>query len=451
MSAFKAYDIRGIYNEDFDAEVVYRIGRALPSLLDATCILVGRDARASSPEIHTTLTRGILDSGCNVDDMGLATTPMVYFETGRNDYAASVQITASHNPPHYNGLKISRQGALPVGYNATPGLKALESRVTRPPPPAEQQGILREINARDAYLNFLRQQMPNLRALKIGIDCSNGMAGLLVPDLFTGNHCTIIYEAIDGTFPNHAPNPLEEENCADLSDLVKRRGLDLGVIFDGDADRVMFVDEHGSFIRPDILIAVMARHYLKAEPGATILHDIRTSRGVIEAIQFFGGRPFMWKVGHAYAKPKMRELNAIFGGELAGHYYFRDFFNCDSGLLAALIALDVFAGEHQKGRKISQVIAELNPYANSGELNFRVSQKDAAMQALRRQVESMGTPEAVHTFDGFRIEFSNWWVNLRQSNTEPYLRMLVEARTPDMLKEHLDVLKTVLAPFIDPT
>ena len=447
MSAFKAYDIRGIYNTDFNGETVYRIGRELPALLGATCVLVGRDARESSPELHNELIRGILESGCNVDDMGLATTPMVYFETGRKEYDASVQITASHNPPEYNGLKISRRGVLPVGYDSQPGLRELEARIaTPPPPPSAQRGQLRIIDTREPYLDFLRGHMPDISGLKVAIDCSNGMAGLLVPHLF-GPDVLSIYDEIDGTFPNHSPNPLEEENCRDLMELVRNRHLDLGIIFDGDADRVMFVDENGAFIRPDLLIAVIAARYLEDEPEATILHDIRTSRGVSEAIIARGGKPCMWKVGHAFAKPKMREVNAIFGGELAGHYYFREFYCCDSGMLAALIALDVFAEERRKGRTVSQVMAALNPYANSGECNFRVSDKPAAMAAVKAYAEASGSPSACFDFDGYRIEFPDWWLNVRPSNTEPYLRLLVEAQTQEILDMRLSDLRSVIGAY----
>jgi phosphomannomutase len=445
MKAFKAYDIRGVYTRDFDKDDVYRIGFFLPRLLGADKVLVGRDVRASSEEVFEALCQGINDAGADVHDMGLATTPMVYFGTARFGFDASVQITASHNPKEYNGLKVSRTGALPVGYYS--GLSDLEKMVENEKvEPGVKKGRVISIDVKSAYLDFMKKYVPSgIENLSLSVDCSNGMAGLLIRDLL-GNSPHYLFEEPDGNFPNHAPNPLEEENVAALKDAVKKNKSDLGIIFDGDADRVMFVDEKGSFIPPDLIIGVLGRYFLREEKG-NVLQDIRTSRSVSEYVEKLGGTPHMWKVGHAFAKLKMRELKAIFGGELAGHYYFRDFYNCDSGVLAALLVLGVAADWKSQGGCFSGLIDEIRTYANSGEINFHIEDKEGAMEALKKHFLSLETPERILDFDGYRIEYHDWWFNVRPSNTEPYLRLVVEARTEEELELRLEELKSVLARF----
>jgi phosphomannomutase len=426
---------------------VYRIGRVLPLLLDAQCVLVGRDARASSPDVYDALCRGIADAGANVDDMGLATTPMTYYFTGERGYAAAVMVTASHNPPQYNGLKISRRGAVPVGSES--GLRELELRIAQPlPPPATQRGTVRALSVVPDYLAFLRRNLPDLGNVRFGIDASNGMAALLLRDVF-GDAPQYLYDDVDGSFPNHSPNPLEDAATAELRALVVRQGLDIGVIFDGDADRVMFVDERGRFVRPDLLIALLAEYYLAREPGAAVLCDIRTSRGVTEAITRLGGVPHLWKVGHAFAKVRLRELNAIVGGELAGHYYFRDFHCCDAGLLCSEIVLGVVAAARRQGRTFSQLLAGIDVYANSGECNYVVTRKTEAMEALRAWALRGTPPTAKLDFDGYRFEWPDWWFNVRPSNTEPFLRLICEARSADLLAAKRAAIEAILAPFID--
>ncbi len=444
MKAFKAYDIRGVYNRDFNKEDVYKVGFFLPGLLGAKTILVGRDVRESSEEVFEYLCKGITDAGADVHSIGLSTTPMVYFATAKLGYEGSVMITASHNPKHYNGLKISRALALPVG--AETGLKELERMVLEDKiVVAEEKGTLTSIDVKHLYLDFLNTYVPDTSELDLSVDCSNGMANLLIKDLI-GEEPHYLYDTLDGTFPNHEPNPLEEENVEDLKAAVKANKSDLGIIFDGDADRVMFVDEKGRYIQPDLITGVIASHFLKDEKGY-ILIDIRTSRSVSEYLEKLGADVFIWKVGHSNAKAKMKELPAIFGGELAGHYYFRDFYNCDSGLLACLIVLQVTVALKKEGRKISDLIDEMVVYANSSELNFKIEDKDGAMTALKERYTTEVTPTKVLDFDGYRIEFEDWWFNVRPSNTEPYLRLVVEARTAAMLEEKLSELKGILSTF----
>lgn len=444
MGAFKAYDIRGIYNTDFNKDTVYKIGYFLPKLLKSKVVLVGRDVRTSSEEIFEYLCKGITDSGSDVYDIGLATTPMVYFSTVHFSVDASVQITASHNPAKYNGLKISRTKAVPVGSDS--GLKELEQMVlTQPIEVAATKGRILSKDAKTPYLAFLKQFVPDTSNLNISIDCSHGMANLLVKDLL-GTHHHYLYDHFDGTFPAHEPNPLEVENTKDLEKAVLQNKSDIGVIYDGDADRVMFLDENGRFLQPDYITAVLGYYYLKKEQG-NVLVDIRTSRSTTEYLTKLGATVYIWKVGHAFAKTKLRDLGAIFGGELAGHYYFRDFFNCDSGFLASLIVLQVVSELKKQGVSISSFIDSIIAYANSGEINFKLENKDSAMAALYERFVENDKPSKVMDFDGYRIEFSSWWFNVRKSNTEPYLRLVVEAKNAAELQERTKALSSIIKQF----
>jgi Phosphomannomutase len=444
MGIFKAYDIRGIYNKDFNRDDVYKIGYFLPKLLHTDRVLVGHDCRVSSDEVFEYLCKGINDSGADVYYTGYSTTPMIYFGTASKGFDASVQITASHNPKEYNGLKISRTGALPVGYDT--GLAELENMVrTEKVVVSESRGKRIDFQIKADYIEFLKKFIPDISGLSIGVDCSNGMASILIKDIL-GTRPNYIYDNLDGTFPNHEPNPLLEENVRDLEKLVLANKCDIGIIYDGDADRVVFVDEKGRYISPDLIIGVIGSYYLEREKG-NVLHDIRTSRAVSEYITHLGGTPHMWKVGHAFAKVKLREIKGIFGGELAGHYYFRDFFNCDSGIFASLIVLNVVSGLKKKGKTFSGLIDEIRVYANSGEVNFHIEQKDEAMERLKSEFTSLEKATAIYDFDGYRIEFKDWWFNVRPSNTEPYLRLVVEAANENLLAEKLGALKAVLAQY----
>ena len=444
MGAFKAYDIRGIYNKDFDKQFVYKVGYFLPELLNCDHVVVGRDVRTTSDEIFEYLCKGITDNGADVWDIGLATTPMVYFATVHLEADASVQITASHNPAIYNGLKISRTGALPVGGDS--GLRELEHLVnTGTITIAEKRGTVYEKPAKDEYLAFLRSYVPDLKQVRLSIDLSHGMANLLTKELLGTEH-DYLYDHFDGTFPAHEPNPLEEENCADVKAAVLANGSDLGIIFDGDADRVMFIDEKGRFIQPDYITAVIGAYYLEKEQG-NVLQDIRTSRSTTEYLENLGAHVTTWKVGHAFAKVKLREIDGIFGGELAGHYYFRDFNNCDSGMLAALVVLQVLTKLRAEGKTFSELIDTIVTYANSGERNFKLEQKDEAMQALYQKYAVEQNPLLVLDFDGYRIEFADWWFNVRKSNTEPYLRLVAEARTDHMLQEKVAEIAAIITSF----
>ena len=437
MGAFHAYDIRGIYNVDFDKETAYKVGYFLPGLLGADKVLVGRDCRVSSQEIHDNLVRGILDAGADVDDIGLSSTPLVYFGTANYGYKASVQITASHNPAEYNGMKVSREQALPVGLDT--GLGQIKAWIDEgcPTPVAARRGTVREIDIKADYIAFLSKFKGDYSNLKIAFDLSNGMANLFAKEIYGGEDASFLFDTLDGRFPNHEPNPLIPKNVEPLRALVRKTGADIGVIYDGDADRVMFVDDKAQFVAPDLVIAMMARYFCD-ERGARnprVLQEIRSSKAVGEYLERYGAELHTWRVGRAFAAPKLREIDGLWGGELAGHYYFKDFFYSDSGMLASIIVLRIVSALKREGRTLSSLVAEIGTYRNSGEVNFRVEDKAGAMQAVKEHFSAAQKPEAVMDFDGYRLEFADWWFNIRPSNTEPYLRFICEADTEEKMQE----------------
>lgn len=449
MGAFHAYDIRGIYNKDFDKETVYKVGYFLPQLLGVNNIAVGRDARTSSPEIHEYLLKGITDAGADVTDIGLATTPMVYFATAKYGFGCSVQITASHNPREYNGLKVSRTEALPVGLDS--GLGEIERWIAQgketPKSATPGKVICKDIKAE--YLQFQSRYKGDYSNLNIGIDLSNGMAALIVKDLIPeGENVAYIYDTIDGSFPNHDPNPLVAENVEALKALVAERGCDIGVIYDGDADRVMFVDEKSRFIAPDLIIALMGHYWLeKRGLKGKVLQDIRSSKSVGEYLVPMGAQMATWRVGRAFAAPKLREIDGIYGGEFAGHYYFKEFFYSDSGIMASLIVLSILSDLKREGKTLSQVIDKIAAYNNSGEINFKIERKAEAMEAVKDWFTSVEKPTAIMDFDGYRVEFQDWWFNIRPSNTEPYLRLIAEAKGEKMLQEKVAKAREIIESF----
>lgn len=449
MGAFHAYDIRGIYNKDFDKETVYKVGYFLPQLLGVNNIAVGRDARTSSPEIHEYLLKGITDAGADVTDIGLATTPMVYFATAKYGFGCSVQITASHNPREYNGLKVSREEALPVGLDS--GLGEIERWIAQgketPKSATPGKVICKDIKAE--YLQFQSRYKGDYSNLNIGIDLSNGMAALIVKDLIPeGENVAYIYDTIDGSFPNHDPNPLVAENVEALKALVAERGCDIGVIYDGDADRVMFVDEKSRFIAPDLIIALMGHYWLeKRGLKGKVLQDIRSSKSVGEYLVPMGAQMATWRVGRAFAAPKLREIDGVYGGEFAGHYYFKEFFYSDSGIMASLIVLSILSDLKREGKTLSQVIDKIAAYNNSGEINFKIERKAEAMEAVKNWFTSVEKPTAIMDFDGYRVEFPDWWFNIRPSNTEPYLRLIAEAKGEKMLQEKVAKAREIIESF----
>ena len=391
--------------------------------------------------------KGITDAGVDVYDVGLSTTPMVYWGTANYGFKASVQITASHNPAEYNGLKVSRENALPVGLDTGLGQIKEWIEAGRPCPVSPAPGKVYGMDIKKDYLAFLLKYKGDWSDLKIAMDVSNGMASLFVRDIF-GDQPAYIYEEMDGTFPNHEPNPLVPANVEDLKKLVAKTGADVGVIFDGDADRVMFVDENSRFISPDLMIAVLGHYFLEERGEKGYVHqDIRSSKAVGEYLAPMGGIMNTWRVGRAFAALKLRELDGVYGGELAGHYYFRDFFYSDSGLLAAILILNVIAKKKAEGLTLSALIARIEKYQNSGEINFKLDRKQEAMDAVRDYFMSHEKATASMDFDGYRVEFPDWWFNIRPSNTEPYLRFLCEATTKELLDEKVAKVREIIEQY----
>ncbi len=451
MGAFHAYDIRGIYGKDWDREVAYKVGYFIPKLLKADKVLVGRDCRVSSDEIHDAVLKGICDAGADVYDIGLSSTPMVYFGTANYGFDASVQITASHNPAEYNGMKVSTTDAQAVGFDA--GLGQIKAWIYDgvPTPVAGKRGQVYQKEIFADYIAFMRKFLQDYSSLTIAMDLSNGMANLFAKEIFgEGANFHYLFDTLDGRFPNHEPNPLIEKNCIPLEEKVREVGADAGVIYDGDADRVMFVDEKGTFISPDLMIALMGRYFVgKRGLKGIVLQDIRSSKAVGEYLEPMGCKMYTWKVGRAFAAAKLREIDGVWGGELAGHYYFRDFFYSDSGLLASIILLNIVADLKKEGRCLSEAIAEIVKYKNSGEINFRIEDKAGAMEAIREHFTAKETPTAFMDFDGYRVEFPDWWFNIRPSNTEPYLRFICEAKTDELLAEKVAEAREILVTQFD--
>lgn len=430
MAIYKAYDIRGIYRQEWNEEEAYKIGFCLPSLLNAGKILVGRDARESSDEIFSALGRGIVDSGCDVWDIGLSSTPALYFATAHYDMDGSVMITASHNPPEYNGLKISGRNAVPVGYDN--GLDKLEKMVRGDPGGAGRggnRGKIHRLDIREDYLRHLEPYKTGIDGVKAVIDCSDGMGGVFIQDILSDipGRIDTMYDRPDGRFPHHDPNPLIEANLQDLKDRTLSDGADMGICYDGDADRVMFIDEKGKFVSPDLITALLGIYFGDRIRGRAVSYDVRSSRSVVEFIEKLGGKPVICPVGHSYAKRLLRETGGLYGGELAGHYYFGDNYFCDSGDIAALIVLGVLSSA---GQPLSALMSRIDHYHFSGEINFKVEDKDRII----REVGEAFHDGRLTDIDGIRIDYPTWWFSLRKSNTEPYLRLVVEAETAGELE-----------------
>ena len=446
MGAFHAYDIRGVWGKDWDLDIAYKVGYFVPQLLKADKVLVGRDCRVSSDEIHEAVIRGINDAGADVYDIGLSSTPMVYFGTANYGFDASIQITASHNPAEYNGMKVSTTDAQAVGYDA--GLGQIKAWIDegKPTPVAAVRGKVFSKEMMADYLAFMRKFVKDYSGLTIAMDLSNGMANLFAKEIFgTGSNIHYLFDTLDGRFPNHEPNPLIEKNCFPLEEKVREVKADAGVIYDGDADRVMFVDEKGTFISPDLMIALMGIYYVK-ERGlkGIVLQDIRSSKAVGEYLVPMGCEMRTWKVGRAFAAQKLREIDGVWGGELAGHYYFRDFFYSDSGLLASIILLNIVADLKKEGKTLSQAISGIVRYRNSGEINYRIEDKRGAMDAIKEHFMAKEKATAFMDFDGYRVEFPDWWFNIRPSNTEPYLRFICEATSEKLLQEKISETDSIL-------
>lgn len=444
QSIFKAYDIRGKVPAELTPEVAQAVGRALADFLPTGEIAVGRDMRPDSSELASALSAGLTSQGRVVVDLGQITSDMMYYAVGQYDFAGGAMVTASHNPGEYNGIKLTAKGVAPIGEDS--GLNVIKQTILHDaykPPMAN--GLVRSIDILDGWVKHALTFAPNLSALKVGIDAGNGMGGIIVPELekLTKLKISGLYLELDGTFPNHPANPLVFENLKDLIELVKANQLDCGIAFDGDGDRAFMVDENGEVVSGSILGALLSEHFLKLNPGATILYNAITSRIVPETIAAAGGKAIRTRVGHSFIKADMRQHGAVFACEHSGHFYFRDNYNADSGLIAALCVLDIIA---QSGKKLSQLTEPYRQkYVDSGEINFDVSDK-AKTIAL---VSTNYSDGEIDSLDGTTISYADWWFNLRPSNTEPLLRLNIEAENPEVLKHNLEGISKIIQKSID--
>ena len=433
---FSAYDVRGIYGETLTDAVAYRIGRAAAQYLNVPEIAVGRDMRLSSPQLAAAILQGITDQGVNVVDLGMTTTDGLYFAVGKFNYPAGVMITASHNPGKYNGMKFCRAQAFPISLET--GLAeirdlAVSGHFTEP----ATHGKITKRDITDDYINHVLTfvDVSKIKPLKVVIDAGNGMAGLVLPRVFQRLPCELVplYFELDGSFPHHPASPIEPENMVDVQQKVREVHADLGGAFDGDADRMFPVDEHGNLVDGSMVTAAMAQSLLRKHPGSTILYNLIVSKSVPALINKSGGKAVRTRVGHSYIKAEMRKLDAIFGGEHSGHFYFRDNWFADSGLIAFLILLELISVED---KPLSEILKPLDQGVRSGEINSTVNDVQGKLQALEDRFGK--DAQSVDKLDGITIDYGNWWFNVRPSNTEPLLRLNLEANSRELMEQKRD-------------
>ncbi len=437
---FKSYDIRGIYPAEFDEATAERIGRAYVRYLQPATIGVGRDMRVSSETLFRAFAKGATEQGADVVDLGLTSTDEFYFAIGHFGYPAGAMITASHNPKEYNGLKLCRENA--IALSGESGIFAIRDLAMAGAfAPAARAGSITALDPLPAFvehcLSFI--DVAAIRPLKIAVDAGNGMAGHIVPAVFKRLPVELIplYFDLDGSFPNHPASPIEPENMADLQAAVRANNADLGAAFDGDADRVFITDEHGALIGGDMVTSLVAKELLLSHPGATILYNLICSRSVPEIIAANGGVPVRTRVGHSHIKAIMRERDAVFGGEHSGHFYFRDNYFADSGLIALLLVLQLVS---RQDAPLSALLRPLDTRVRSGEINSRVRDSAATMAELERRYADA----RIDHLDGVTIQYDTWWANVRPSNTEPLLRLNVEADDAVTLAAKRDELLAII-------
>jgi phosphomannomutase len=428
-SIFKAYDVRGIYPDELDEDAARRIGAAFARFTEASTVVLGRDCRTSSPALAQAFSEGVTVRGADVVDLGLATTDMLYFASGKLDVPGAM-FTASHNPPRWNGLKLCRAGAAPVGEDS--GLMQVRDLAEAVSEPVGAPGTVRSRDMQEEYVDHVLSFVDpsRLEPLTVVADAANGMAGLVLPAIFDRLPFKLVglYLELDGTFPNHPADPIQPENQEDLRRAVLEHGADIGLAFDGDADRVFLVDERAQGVSGSLVTALVAEAMLEREPGAKIIHNLICSWVVPEVIREHGGQPIRTRVGHSLIKKVMAETGAIFGGEHSGHYYFRDHYRADSGIIAALMVLERLS---EAGTPLSELLAPYRRYHASGEINSEVTDQEGTIE----QVAKVFADGRQDRLDGLTVEYEDWWFNLRPSNTEPLLRLNVEARTKELLEE----------------
>ena len=445
-SIFKAYDIRGLVDKELTPDFAFATGIAVARFLEQSrepgTVVIGEDMRPSSPTLATAFAAGVTSQGLDVIRIGLASTDMLYFASGKLNLPGAM-FTASHNPAEYNGIKLCLSGARPIGKES--GLVTIENYVRDGAPMAMRNvGVEKTQNMLEEYVDHLLSlvDLSAIRPLKIVIDAGNGMGGYTAPAVFQRLNAEVVemYFELDGTFPNHEANPIEPSNLVDLQKAVKKHKADIGLAFDGDADRCFLVDEKGALVNPSALTALIATRELAKNPGASIIYNLISSRAVKEVVEESGGSAIRSRVGHSYIKKLMAETNAVFGGEHSGHFYFRDFWRADSGMLAALHAI---AALGETDTSLSELLKAFNRYHSSGEVNSTV--KDAA-SAMKKIEEIYGSGDGVEVdhLDGLTVSHADWWFNLRASNTEPLLRLNVEASAKSRMESMRDdVLNTI--------
>jgi phosphomannomutase len=433
---FKAYDVRGIYPAELDEEGAESIGRAYVEQFEPKRIAVGRDTRLSSPAMHEAVVRGAVSAGADVVDIGLVGTEMVYFAVGSLGLDGGIMVTASHNPKEYTGMKIVRRGALPVGGES--GLLDVRERAMSGV--RHRTGPEGTVSAHDIWPAYVDRVMSfvdvaEVKPLRVVIDAANGMAGTMLPPVLERLPVEAVrcYFEPDGSFPNHEPNPLLPENREFIVGKTLQEGADLGIAFDGDADRCFFVDDTGEFVPGDFVTALFSEAILDREPGAKIIYDVRASWAVPDTIERLGGVPLINRVGHAFIKARMRKEDAAYGGEVSGHYYFRDFTQADTGVVPFLLMLELIS---RKGKKLSEILAPFRErYFLTGELNTPVADVALKLQELKERYSSEGR---VSHLDGISFDAGDWHFNVRPSNTEPLLRLNLEARSEQLMEEKRD-------------
>nr|MBA2601533.1 phosphomannomutase/phosphoglucomutase [Actinomycetota bacterium] len=440
---FKAYDIRGVYPDDLDDDAARRIGSAFARFVKAPRVAVGRDMRTSSPTLSEAFSQGVHAAGTGTIDLGQVSTDALYFASGRLDVPGAM-FTASHNPARYNGLKLCRERAAPIGSDS--GLAEIRALAeddkgsrgagaSGSDPDTEQVDILGDYAAH--CRSFVDESL--LRPLKVAIDAGNGMAGATVPIVFDPLPFEVVplFFELDGTFPNHPANPIEAENLVALQRVVREQNCDVGIAFDGDADRIFLVDETGEPVTGSLTTAMVAQRLLKRNPGQGVIYNLICSWTVPEVIKESGGIPIRTRVGHSFIKEVMAETGAIFGGEHSGHYYFRDNFRADSGMIAALLALEAMS---EASVPLSETLAPFKRYADSGEINSEVADQAAALEKLKLEYDD-GKQDVT---DGLTVEYEDWWFNCRASNTEPLLRLNLEARTQEQMANKRDEVLSII-------
>jgi len=442
---FKAYDIRGIYPSEINSEAALRIGKALVAFLGKRKkgrlkLIVARDNRVSSPVLCRAVKKGILGDGTDVIDIGLSTTPMFYFAVWKYKFDGGVIVSASHNPPRYNGFKIVREKAISIGEES--GLEEIKKLTLQEKKRSKtKKGGIRKKNVLKDYLdfNFSQVNIGKIKNLKIGIDTANAVSGILVKELKNRLPCKIyhLFPKLDGSFPNHLPNPLEEKNIKELKKIVKQKNLDLGIAFDGDGDRIIFVDEKGKMILPDFITCLISQRILKENPGAKILYSICSSNIIREIIRENGGVPIPAKIGYTFVKEKMIKEKALFAGEYSGHYFHRDHSFCEIPLIAIFEVLEEIS---KTGKSIYQLTIPFKKYFYSGVINLEVKDKPKALNLLKRRYKR----GKISHLDGLRVDFKDWWFNARPSNTEDLLRIVVETKTKSLMQGKLKQIKKII-------